>query len=112
MPQEPPHSKCAAAALKRMKSQHCQPLAHRPYASCADAEIEAAIKGAKEAGASDAVLCTHHADGGAGATALGEAVMKACTEPNSFKFTYDLNLSLKVGSTVHQAACWSQPGEL
>ena len=34
----------------------------------------------------------HHAKGGAGATALGEAVMAACKTPSDFKFLYDAKL--------------------
>ena len=53
------------------------------------------------AGADDCVLCTHHADGGKGAAALGEAVAAAC-EKNAaaadFKLLYPKELSIKVGS--------------
>ena len=41
-------------------------------------------------------MCDHHAKGGAGAVALGEAVIAACTLPAQFKFLYPLELSIKV----------------
>jgi methylenetetrahydrofolate dehydrogenase (NADP+) / methenyltetrahydrofolate cyclohydrolase / formyltetrahydrofolate synthetase len=50
---------------------------------------------AKEAGAFRAVVANHWAEGGAGATALGQAVIDACEESrkdtnSSFKFLYPL----------------------
>ncbi len=48
------------------------------------------------AGAADAVVCNHHALGGEGAADLGRAVIKACEQPSSFKFLYDLDLPIKV----------------
>ncbi len=48
------------------------------------------------AGAIDAVVCEHHAYGGAGAAKLGEAVISACKQKVDFKFLYDLNQSIKV----------------
>jgi formyltetrahydrofolate synthetase len=61
------------------------------------AEIEAVKKAAMEAGAYDAVLSNHWAEGGAGAADLAAAVVKACeaNDETSFKFLYDLNLSIK-----------------
>lgn len=44
---------------------------------------------AKQAGAFDAVQCTHWADGGAGAVELGRAVQKAAEAPSNFSFLYD-----------------------
>lgn len=46
-------------------------------------------------GAFDAVICTHWADGGEGATALADAVINACNKPSNFKFLYDLELPLE-----------------
>ncbi len=40
-------------------------------------------------------VCTHFADGGAGATDLARAVVEACEEPNSFHFLYPSEASLK-----------------
>ena len=44
----------------------------------------------------DAVPCTHWAQGGAGALNLAKAVVKACesTNTDSFRFLYDVNLSI------------------
>ena len=65
------------------------------FASDTDAEIAAVLAGAKAAGAFDAVVCTHHAHGGAGAVALGEAVIAACREPTDFRFTYPSDAPIK-----------------
>lgn len=62
------------------------------------AEIEIVKKAALEAGAYDAVLSNHWAEGGAGAADLARAVVRACeddTQETSFKFLYDLDLSIK-----------------
>lgn len=61
------------------------------------AEIEAVKKAAMDAGAFDAVMSNHWAEGGAGAADLATAVEKACkaNDEKSFKFLYDLNLSIK-----------------
>jgi formyltetrahydrofolate synthetase len=58
------------------------------------AELELVQKEARGAGAFDAIICQHWADGGAGAKDLGEAVGRACKEPSNFKFLYDLNVSI------------------
>lgn len=54
-----------------------------------DKEIELIRQRAKEAGAEDAILSTHHQDGGKGAVELAKAVVKACEEKrkegNAFK---------------------------
>ncbi|MGC8782413.1 MAG: formate--tetrahydrofolate ligase, partial [Anaerolineae bacterium] len=47
------------------------------------------------AGAEDAVLCTHWANGGDGAVELAEAVIKACDKPAHFQFLYPLEWSIK-----------------
>ena len=60
-----------------------------------DAEIELVKAAALEAGASDAVMSNHWADGGAGAVELGKAVIAAAEKPSNFKFLYDLDLSIK-----------------
>lgn len=54
------------------------------------AEIELVRKIAKEAGAVDAVMTNHWAEGGAGAVELGKAVIAACEKPGKFKFLYPL----------------------
>ena len=61
-----------------------------------DAEIEAIKKVAMEAGAYDAVLSNHWAEGGVGAAALGTAVEKACkaNDEANFKFLYDVEMPI------------------
>ncbi|NOY99280.1 MAG: formate--tetrahydrofolate ligase [Chloroflexi bacterium] len=54
------------------------------------AEVELVRKAAIEAGAENAVVSRHWMEGGAGAAALGEAVIKACEKPGDFKFLYPL----------------------
>ena len=54
------------------------------------AEIEMIRKGAIVAGAEDAVVARHWMEGGKGAKALAEAVVKACEKPADFKFLYPL----------------------
>ena len=62
-----------------------------------DAEIEVVKEAAMAAGAFDAVLSNHWAEGGAGAADLAAAVDRACkaNDPKNFKFLYDVNLSIK-----------------
>ncbi len=57
-------------------------------------EHEAIRRVAEDFGARVAV-CTHFADGGAGAVALAEAVIEACEEPNKFHFLYESKATLK-----------------
>ena len=59
------------------------------------AEIEVVCRVALAAGADDAVMTDHWARGGAGAVALGEAVIRACEKPRDFRFLYSLDLSIK-----------------
>jgi formyltetrahydrofolate synthetase len=61
------------------------------------AEIEAVKTAAKQAGAFDAVVSNHWAEGGAGAKDLAEAVVKACesNDADNFRFLYDTSLSIK-----------------
>ena len=49
----------------------------------------------EEGGALDAVISNHWELGGEGATALAEAVVKACQAPSDFKFLYPLDMSIK-----------------
>jgi formyltetrahydrofolate synthetase len=60
-----------------------------------DAEIELVRKIAVAAGAEDAVMSNHWAEGGKGAVKLAEAVVAACAKPSNFKFLYSLELSIK-----------------
>ncbi len=59
------------------------------------AEVELVRKAAIAAGAEDAVVANNWAEGGAGAVALGEAVIKACAKPSEFHFLYPREASLK-----------------
>jgi formate--tetrahydrofolate ligase len=59
------------------------------------AEVEAIREVALAAGARDAVVATHFSDGGAGATALAEAVWDAAEDPaRSFQLLYPDEMSL------------------
>lgn len=60
-----------------------------------DKEVELVRKIAMENGAEDAVMSNHWAEGGAGAVDLAKAVIKACEQPNDFKFLYPLDMSIK-----------------
>ena len=55
-----------------------------------DAEVELLKRVSKEAGAQDAVMSNHWAEGGAGAMELARAVVTACEQPKNFKFLYEL----------------------
>jgi formyltetrahydrofolate synthetase len=59
------------------------------------AEIELIRKLSVAAGAEDAVMSNHWAEGGAGAVDLGNAVIKACEKGGKFKFLYPLEMSIK-----------------
>jgi formyltetrahydrofolate synthetase len=59
------------------------------------AELQLIRTSALNMGAMDAVVATHWMDGGAGAKALAEAVVKAAEQPNHFQFLYPLELSIK-----------------
>jgi formyltetrahydrofolate synthetase len=59
------------------------------------AEVEVVRKAAIAAGAMDAVVSRHWMEGGAGAIALAEAVIKAADKPSHFKQLYPLDLSIK-----------------
>jgi formyltetrahydrofolate synthetase len=59
------------------------------------AEIDLVRRFAVQTGAEDAVMTNHWAQGGAGAVALGQAVIAACKKPSKFQFLYALDLSIK-----------------
>ena len=59
------------------------------------AEVELVCEAALKMGAMEAVVSTHWMDGGAGAKALAEAVVRAAEQPSQFKFLYPLELSIK-----------------
>jgi formyltetrahydrofolate synthetase len=59
------------------------------------AEIALVRRIAIEAGACDAVMSNHWAQGGAGAVELGRAVIRACETPSQFRFLYPLDIPIK-----------------
>ncbi|KAG7600085.1 P-loop containing nucleoside triphosphate hydrolase [Arabidopsis suecica] len=66
------------------------------FSTDTEAELNAVRKFSMDAGAFDAVVCSHHAHGGEGAVDLGIAVEKACqniTQP--LRFLYPLDISIK-----------------
>ncbi|BBN17539.1 formate--tetrahydrofolate ligase [Marchantia polymorpha subsp. ruderalis] len=66
------------------------------FATDTEAEISAVREAALQAGAYDAVACTHHSHGGKGAVDLALAVKKACEEQSGdLKFLYPLDLSVR-----------------
>jgi formyltetrahydrofolate synthetase len=70
-------------------------VAVNSFATDTEAEIETIRRAAIEAGAEDAVKCTHWAYGGKGTQALAEAVVKAAEKPKQFRFLYPLEASIK-----------------
>jgi formate--tetrahydrofolate ligase len=70
-------------------------VAVNAFATDTRKEVELCKQLAIEAGAEDAVVSTHWADGGKGAMKLAEAVVRACEMPSNFKFLYPLNASIK-----------------
>ncbi len=70
-------------------------VAVNTFATDTPAELEMIRNGALEAGAEDAVVAKHYGEGGAGAKALGEAVIKAAEKPAKFKFLYPLEKTIK-----------------
>jgi len=59
------------------------------------AEVELVKKLSIAAGAEDAAVSNHWAQGGAGAVDLAHAVVKACQKPHDFKFLYPLEMTIK-----------------
>jgi formyltetrahydrofolate synthetase len=59
------------------------------------AEMELVRQLSKAAGAEDAVVSNHWAEGGAGALDLAKSVVAACQKPSHFKFLYPLEMSIK-----------------
>jgi formyltetrahydrofolate synthetase len=70
-------------------------VAVNSFANDTKAEVEMVREAALKAGAMDAVVSRHWMEGGKGAVALAEAVVKACEKPNKFKFLYPLDISVK-----------------
>ena len=65
------------------------------FSADTDAEIELVRRLSIAAGAEDAVMTNHWAEGGAGAVELGKAIIAACRKPASFRFLYPLEMSIK-----------------
>ena len=70
-------------------------VAVNSFANDTPAEVELVRQAALEAGAMDAVVSRHWMEGGKGAVALAEAVVKACEKPSKFEFLYKLDLPIK-----------------
>ncbi len=70
-------------------------VAVNSFANDTSAEVELVRQAALEAGAMDAVVSRHWMEGGKGAVALAEAVVKACEKPSKFQFLYKLDLPIK-----------------
>jgi formyltetrahydrofolate synthetase len=60
-----------------------------------DAEVKLVKRLALQAGAEEAVMSDHWAEGGDGAIELAEAVVAACEKPSNFEFLYPLDWSIK-----------------
>ncbi|XP_020278511.1 C-1-tetrahydrofolate synthase, cytoplasmic isoform X2 [Pseudomyrmex gracilis] len=59
------------------------------------AELDLVKRLALESGASDAVICTHWAEGGLGALKLADALTAATEKPNNFHLLYNLDSSIE-----------------
>ncbi len=70
-------------------------VAINAFTTDTEAEWEVVREAALNAGAFDAVVTTHWADGGEGGAALAEAVIKATDEPADFRYLYDVEQPLK-----------------
>jgi methylenetetrahydrofolate dehydrogenase (NADP+)/methenyltetrahydrofolate cyclohydrolase/formyltetrahydrofolate synthetase len=70
-------------------------VAVNSFANDTPAEVEMVRQAALAAGAMDAVVSRHWMEGGKGAIALAEAVVKACEKPSKFQFLYPLNQPIK-----------------
>jgi methylenetetrahydrofolate dehydrogenase (NADP+)/methenyltetrahydrofolate cyclohydrolase/formyltetrahydrofolate synthetase len=70
-------------------------VAVNSFATDTPAEVELVRQAALKGGAMDAVVSRHWMEGGKGAIALAEAVVKACEKPSKFKFLYPLDIPVK-----------------
>ena len=70
-------------------------VAVNSFADDTEAEVELVREAALAAGAEDSVVSRHWMEGGAGAAALAEAVVKAVEKPSNFEFLYPLDWSIK-----------------
>uniref|UniRef100_A0A8C7QM34 C-1-tetrahydrofolate synthase, cytoplasmic n=1 Tax=Oncorhynchus mykiss TaxID=8022 RepID=A0A8C7QM34_ONCMY len=69
-------------------------VAINTFSTDTDAELGLVCEQAKLAGALEAVPCSHWAEGGAGAVALGQAVQRAAETPHQINFLYDLEMPI------------------
>ncbi|KAH6652769.1 formate-tetrahydrofolate ligase [Truncatella angustata] len=82
-------------------------VAVNKFATDTDAEIAAIREEAIKAGAEDAILANHWAEGGKGAVDLAKGVIAASEKPKDFKLTYDLDGSVQ---TRMEAICQKMYG--
>ena len=89
----------AANMIKQIENvrKHGVPVvvAINSFPTDTEAEYEAIKRIARDAGAFDAVVATHWAEGGKGAVPLAEAVAAAADQPNEFRFLYELDWPIK-----------------
>lgn len=65
------------------------------FSTDTQAELELVKRAAIESGATNAAICNHWAEGGAGATELADAVIAATNKVSNFKVLYDLNIGIE-----------------
>lgn len=70
-------------------------VAVNEFATDTAAETALVRRIACKAGAQDAVVSSHWADGGKGSVKLARAVVKACALPANFRFLYPLDITIK-----------------
>lgn len=70
-------------------------VAVNEFATDTAAETALVRRIARKAGAQDAVVSSHWADGGKGSVRLARAVVKACALPANFRFLYPLDITIK-----------------
>ncbi|KAH9906728.1 formate-tetrahydrofolate ligase [Xylariomycetidae sp. FL2044] len=77
--------------IENAKSFGCPVVvAVNKFVTDTDAEISVIREEAIAAGAEDAILANHWAEGGKGAVDLAKGVVAAATKPKDFKFTYEV----------------------
>lgn len=82
-------------------------VAVNKFATDTEAEIAVVREEAIKAGAEDAILANHWAEGGHGAVDLARGVVAACEKPKDFKLLYDLEGSVQ---TRMEAICQKMYG--
>uniref|UniRef100_A0A8C7GJR1 C-1-tetrahydrofolate synthase, cytoplasmic n=1 Tax=Oncorhynchus kisutch TaxID=8019 RepID=A0A8C7GJR1_ONCKI len=89
-----PHSQAKHFLLPSLASDSLVYLSFDYNSTDTDAELGLVCEQAKLAGALEAVPCSHWAEGGAGAVALGQAVQRAAETPHQMNFLYDLEMPI------------------